>query len=138
MKPKITKSEIETHSPNVWNKFIDSLMVNTGKNISKLELTHIQKVATLCFWYDAEMNSGGHSEWFDCYSDVKSQDLIKAIDEIGAKKCSENLIKAIKIGEDDDYMETDSIFYELEEDFNKKIEQFVYKNINEFFDVIID
>ena len=33
-------------------------------------LSPIQKKAVLCFWYDAEMQNGGHSGYLDCYPET--------------------------------------------------------------------
>ena len=89
-----------------WNRFIDEVCY---REITILSL--VQKMAVLCFWYDAEMNSGGHSGYFDCYPDTIPEELYYAIIEVGNKKIADNYKKALNFGEDDGYKETDNTYY---------------------------
>lgn len=91
-----------------WNRFIDEICMKEHSTLSS-----VQKAAVLSFWYDAEMNSGGHSGYFDCYPDTKPEDLIWALDEVGAKAYIENFKDAISSGASDDYIKTDEVFYSI-------------------------
>ena len=91
-----------------WNQFIDEICMKEHSSLSPC-----QKAAVLSFWYDSEMNSGGHSGYFDCYPGVKADDLIWALNEVGAKAYIENFKDAVTTGESDDYVKTDEVFYSI-------------------------
>ncbi len=91
-----------------WNRFIDEICMK-----ERSALSSCQKAAVHSFWYDSEMNSGGHSGYFDCYPGVKADDLIWALNEVGAKAYIENFKEATSTGESDDFMKTDEAFYSI-------------------------
>ena len=111
-----------------WNKFISEIC---SKELN--ELSEIQKNAVLCFWYDAEMESGGHSGYFDCYSDVIPEDLINAIKIIGTKEIADNFLDALRNGETDDYEEVDMKYYNFSPDLAFYLEEYVENNNGEIF-----
>lgn len=111
-----------------WNLFIDDIC---NRNIN--ELNNIQKTAVLCFWYDAEMNSGGHSGYFDCYSMIDSEELYKALSEVGSKEIADNYKKALKEGKIDDYEETDYSYYEFNPSLQFFLEEYVEQNKDKIF-----
>jgi len=106
---KNTHSEISSISPEaiIWNKFVETVCYKDIAN-----LTTIQRTVVLVFWYDAEMGSGGHSGYFDCYAETNLQELIKALEDIKAPFFAKNLEKTILDGKKDDYQENDRIFYQ--------------------------
>lgn len=106
-----------------WNQFIDEVCYMEDD-----ELTEIQRKAALCFWYDSEMNSGGHCGYFDCYPDTDPKELISAIEEIAYKEIADNYVKALNDGEDDDWEETDAIFYQFEPSLCDCLQEYVEKN----------
>ena len=111
-----------------WNKFIEEICY---RDINKL--SEIQKKAVLCFWYDTEMNNGGHSGYFYCYPETKSQELVSAIIEVSYKEIADNYLKAISEGINDDYEETDSNYYNFEPSLCDCLQDFIEKNKYEIF-----
>ena len=89
-----------------WNRFVQVICQKEEKDLSP-----IQKKAFLCFWYDAEMNSGGHCGYFDACPEAEPQELIDALTEIGGKEIADNFQKALEEGEEDDWTETDGAYY---------------------------
>lgn len=114
-----------------WNTFID---VICSKELS--ELTPMQKEAVLCFWYDAEMNSGGHSGYFDCYPDTDPEELASALTKIAGKRFADNYLKALQEAADDDngFEDTDDAFYSFEPSLTNHLEEFVEFHKHEIFD----
>lgn len=106
-----------------WNQFIDEVCY-----IEEDELSEIQRKAVLCFWYDAEMGSGGHSGYFDCYPDTEPKELIEALKEIGNKEIADNYKKAVDEGENDDWEETDTAFYKFEPSLCDYLQEYVERN----------
>jgi len=133
MKIKIKRSQIEKEPYIIWNKFGEFSLNILEKNYI---LNQIQKNAVLCYWYQTEMNSAGHSGYFDVFKDVNKDDLITSMKAIGSKKCAENFLEAIEKGLEDDYIKTDMFFYEKNLEFGHLLEEYVKNNISEFFDII--
>lgn len=86
-----------------WNRFIREVCFREPDTLSQ-----IQKNAVLCFWYDAEMNSGGLSGYFEVYPDTVPQELIDAILAVGTEEMADNYRQALIDGENDDYEQADS------------------------------
>ena len=112
-----------------WNKFIFEVC---NREILSLSIT--QRSAVLAFWYDAEMNSGGHCGYFDCYSDIHPDDLVNALDAINASAFAENFIEAIKWGIEDDYEKTDNTFYQLMPSLSDLLMEYVELHKDDIFD----
>lgn len=139
----LSKKEDKPSELSVWNKFIYEVC---DKDLN--ELSGIQKAA-LCFRYDAEMQSGGYSSFFDCCPDIAPEELIAAINLIGNKKIADNFRKALKEKAlydtkeeaDDDYDDTDddgyetvdNEYYEFEPPLDKLLMKFVEKNKDDIF-----
>ncbi len=60
-----------------WDRFISDVCM---RDVSAL--SDIQKKAVLCFWYDAEMGSGGFSGYLDVYPETDLKELESALREI--------------------------------------------------------
>jgi hypothetical protein len=116
-----------------WNQFINDICFKTTSFEDILRLNEIQKTAVLCFWYDSEMNSGGHSGYFDVYSDVDLKELYNSLIAIGAKKFAKNLQVAIKKGIKDDYKKTDNLFYNFHPSLGDILEEYVENNKDHIF-----
>ena len=65
----------------LWNKFIEQICT---QDLEKLN--EEQKNAVLCFYYDREMNIGGHVCYFDQYEKIPKKDLLKALEEVSNQK----------------------------------------------------
>lgn len=107
-----------------WNRFIDEVCY---KDIS--ELSDIQKKAVLCFWYDAEMGSGGHSGYFDNCPEDDPDEVYEALLEIGNKEIADNYRKALTAeAEEDNYIETDNAFYNFSPELAHLLQEYVENN----------
>ena len=83
----------------------------------------IIRKAVLCFRYDAEMNSGGHSGYFSCYPDTDPEELYTALAEIGGTEIADNYKKALTA--DDEYIETDDTFYSFTPSLTERVMEYV-------------
>ena len=111
-----------------WNRFIDEVCY-----IDKTKLNDTQKNAVLCFWYYAEMNSGGHCGYFDCYPDTVPSELEKALEIVSNTQYAQNYMEAVNHGEEDEYIKTDDIFYSLSPSLDKYLENYIEENKEEIF-----
>lgn len=86
-----------TEKDTIWNRFIDEICDRDVATLSP-----VQKKAVLCFWYDTEMQNGGHSGYLDCYPETNPEELEDAILTVGNKELADNYRRAINDGEEDD------------------------------------
>lgn len=112
-----------------WNKFIEEVC-----NRELAALSEVQNKAVLCFWYDAEMNSGGYSGYMDCYPDTNPEELAEAILSIGYKEIADNYRKAVIEGKNDDWVETDYAYYEFSPSLWDCLQEYVERNKAVIFD----
>lgn len=112
-----------------WNTFISDVCFRDESTLSD-----IQRIAVLCFWYDAEMNNGGFSGYSDVYPDTDLKELEDALREIANDDFADNLRKAINEGEDDGWQEIDMAFYRFEPSLTALLEEFVEANKDVIFD----
>ncbi|MCI8538907.1 MAG: DMP19 family protein [Oscillospiraceae bacterium] len=106
-----------------WNQFTNDIC---RRDISTL--SEPQKNAVLCFWYDTEMNSGGHSGYFDCYPEIDPQELTAALLTAGYQAIADNFQKALTEGEGDDWAETDDAYYSFAPSLFQCLEDYVERN----------
>ena len=111
-----------------WNRFIEEVCNKDLDSLSK-----IQKKAVLCFWYDAEVNSGGHSGYFECYSKTNPQELIEAITEVSYKAIADNFEKALSDKSDENLEEVDTTFYGFSPELCDCLMEYVEKHKDEIF-----
>ena len=118
-----------TEKDKRWNHFIQDICSKAPASLSK-----VQKTAVLCFWYDAEMNSGGHSGYFDCYPETIPQELMAALATVGYQKIADNYQKALTCGEADDWAETDAAYYDFSPSLCDCLRAYVEANQAQIFD----
>ncbi len=112
-----------------WNKFIEEIC-----SCDLDTLSEIQRKAVLCFWYDAEMNSGGYCGYMDCYPETNPKELYNAILTIGNKKIADNYRKALtKKAEKDEWLKTDDEYYGFNPSLCNYLEEYVEKNKDAIF-----
>ena len=111
----------------IWNRFIDEVCYQELDNLNE-----IQRKAVIAFWYDAEMGSGGHGGYFDCYKDTDEEELYNILKEIGNEEIANNYKRAIKEREMNNLsLEVDLIYYRFNPSFDKCLQEYVKKNIDE-------
>ena len=113
----------------LWNKFIEEICT---KDLDKLN--EIQKNAALCFYYDREMNIGGHVCYFDQYQKVNNKDLIKALEKVSNRKFVTNFEEAIEKGKEDNYEKTDAIYLRQSPCLTEYLEQYIITNKEKVFE----
>ncbi len=114
-----------------WNRFIEEICDRDVDTLSEM-----QKNAVLCFWYDAEMNSGGHSGYFDCYPDTIPQELIDAIIAVSYKEIADNYQKALNDGQNDDWIETDNAYYDFSPSLCDCLKEYIERHKDVIFECL--
>lgn len=112
-----------------WNYFIEYICNRDMKTLNRF-----QKDAVLCFWYDTEVNSGGHSGYFDYYPETNTEELYQAIIKIANQEIANNYKKAVNDGELDDYIEVDDAYYEFVPSLCDFLEKYIEQYKDEIFE----
>mgnify|MGYP001263600490 CR=1 FL=1 len=89
IKRKLSKKIIAEKDFQLWNSFIDLLAME-----SEDDLTEIQKHAQRAFWYESEIQNGGHLQYFENFRMKDYSDIINSLKFIGANNHSIVLTKA--------------------------------------------
>ncbi len=117
-----------TEKNTIWNRFIQEV---TNRNFETLST--IQKNAVLCFHYDTEMNSGGHSCFFENYPETPVKDLISALTAVSRKEIADNFHDALVSCHCDDYKETDTVFYNFSPSLSDCLREYIERNKDNIF-----
>jgi hypothetical protein len=146
---KLSNKLIQKEKYQLWNSFIDLLSMESENN-----LTDIQKNAQRAFWYESEVQNGGHLQYFE---NVKFDDystIVQSIKEIGATEHANILEKALIIYfskerqqiEDienyideeleGEYINLDMEYGSIEPNMNYYLEKYLEKYKNEFIEII--
>ena len=104
----------------LWNHFISLATMN---HLSSL--TQEQQTAVIVFWYDAEVNNGGHLAYFENHPHIPSDNLIHALQEVGADSFVENFQNAVAHGPYDDYITVDQAFDNISPSLTVILRQYV-------------
>ncbi|KRE45357.1 DMP19 family protein [Paenibacillus sp. Soil522] len=90
MKLRTISKKLLVESPyEEWNAFIDLIAMEEYE-----DLNQIQRVAHLCFWYDSEVQNGGHIQYFENKGTERVYETIKALKSLGASKQADILGEA--------------------------------------------
>jgi len=76
----------------VWNAFVDLLATEEHE-----VLTPLQRDAQLAFWYDAEVQNGGHLQYFVNSAGQHADDAVRALGRLGAGAHAEVLGRATSV-----------------------------------------
>lgn len=110
------------------NRFIDEVCMGDGN-----DLTPAQRNAFLCFWYDAEVNNGGHGLYFDCHPEVSPDELADALRAVAPPAIAENFLSAVSGGDQDDYAEADHTYFDFSPSLIDCLQAYVEQRRAEIF-----
>lgn len=87
IKRVLRRDDVERRPELAWNAFVDILAQEDSEDLSP-----IQRVAHLAFWYDAEVQNGGHGQYFDTMGLAKARETVDALELIGLR-CQANALR---------------------------------------------
>src|SRR5262245_40778434 len=89
---RVVSSEAAQRDPNlVWNEFIHLLAFS---ELDQLDAS--QRPAHLAFWYDSEVQNGGHLQYFENRPAELVPETIRALLQIGASQQADLLKSALE------------------------------------------
>lgn len=113
-----------------WNQFVDDVCMRNPDTLSDL-----QRKAVICFWYDAEMQNGGHCQYFDSSVHASSEETEAALRLIGTEEIADNFRKAVTEGAEDDWTQTDRAYYAFSPELSDYLADFVEANKDSILNV---
>src|SRR5262245_53860629 len=90
MKRSIDRASAQAEPHQVWNAFVDLLAME-----DPADLTPEQRVAQLVFWYDSEVQNGGHGQFFDNRGLEQLGGTVEALKTLGLKAHAQLLSRAL-------------------------------------------
>lgn len=76
---KLTKQEVAGADYLVWNAYIDLLAMESLRDLSP-----VQRAAALVFWYESEVQNGGHLQYFENRGADEIPAALEALTTLGA------------------------------------------------------
>jgi len=151
MRRRASRQSITSSPHELWNAYVDLLAMSEYEDLSA-----DQRPAHLVFWYDAEVNNGGHLQYFENKGTIRLDETIDSLGKLGAYKHQEVLTKAQKLllskkrkpietveafvgralgGE---YDELNNAFYEIKPDLIELLERHLDANTELFVEIVED
>jgi len=86
----LTQREVDVEPFRVWNAYVNLLAME-----SYLDLAPVQRPAHLVFWYEHEVQNGGHMQFFENRSAQHLPETVEALGLLGASCQQQVLTDAI-------------------------------------------
>ena len=87
----VSRTEFAKFKGVRWNAMNDICALSRTE-----DLTPVQRVAHLAYWYMSEVYNGGHYQYFINKSSYDHGEVIRALEEIGASEHAASLAAALK------------------------------------------
>jgi hypothetical protein len=145
----LQKKQSEKEPYLIWNKFID-LIANEDES----DLTDKQRTAQQVFWYDSEIQNGGHMQYFENHPKSDYTEVIESLKKVGAIKHANilemssivflgnrrepinSIPEYVEIAKRGEYDEYDSMYFKVKPDINCYLEKYLEDNLSEFINFI--
>lgn len=85
---KLSRATLEQKPYEAWNAFINLLAKEKYE-----DLDEVQRIAHLCFWYDSEVQNGGHLQYFENRGTVFLDETLASLAVLGAE-CQRRILGA--------------------------------------------
>lgn len=142
---ELTTEQVEKEPWTEWNSYVDLLAMEDYD-----DLTRIQQIASSLFWYDSEVQNGGHLQYFLNQGLENVKATLDALETLENKDYHEILKKALSkyqsldltgIEDVEDYIEEaledhfgelDEKYHSIEPTIQSILEEYLEKNRDEF------
>lgn len=142
---ELTNDQLTKEPWMVWNSFVDLLAMEKYEDLSP-----VQQIASSIFWYDSEIQNGGHLQYFLNQGSDHVKKTLNALKSLGNIEFHELLKNALSkydsldlTGVDDieDYIEEaledhfgeiDEEYHSIEPTIHSILEKYLERNRNEF------
>jgi hypothetical protein len=127
----------------IWNAFIDLIAAENYDDLSPL-----QRKAHLAFWYDSEVQNGGHGQYFENQGRQRLRETVAALHDLGLscqarvlERAADRLAAADSQGEWNDILpdgfveELDDAFHACRPDVTTALGQHLRVNESQYVDI---
>jgi hypothetical protein len=87
---QVSRRDLKQRPYLLWNAYVDLLAMG-----EYVDLTPRQRIAHLAFWYDSEVQNGGHLQFFENRGGRHLENTLDALRELGAEGQRQVLSDAI-------------------------------------------
>ena len=145
MRRRLSQQLVAREPHERWNAFIDLISMEEEK-----DLTPIQRTAHLAFWYESEVENGGHLQYFLNSAGGRAEAAIPALRALGAAAQADLLEAALKEWSaaerpDEEDEEVDETLGDLDERFSacepsitELLERYLDQHEAEFIEFVAD
>jgi hypothetical protein len=145
---RVKKLDLEKQSHLGWNAFIDLIAIENFQ-----DLTDIQKIAHLIFWYDAEVNNGGHLQYFLNSAGLRVFETLDALSQVELECQKAILTEALEVAQsvpistihtvddyiaeatDDKFGRLDHRYYAHQAEVDKFLEEYLRMHFEDFIEL---
>jgi hypothetical protein len=150
MTPRVlAKQQVEAEPYSVWNAFVDFIARGPYS-----ELTQEQRIAYLAFWYESEVNNGGHLQFFQNGGTEYLTETVRALGVLGVVDQQRLLLQAMELllsrprrrarsveeysGEamKGEFGSLDSAFYHAQPSITEKLQEYLDQNQSSFVVIV--
>ncbi len=85
----LARRQVAAEPFRVWNAFVDLLAMEKYD-----DLTPVQRAAHCVFWYEHEVQNGGHFQYFENRGTAQIEEVITALQRLGARCQADVLSRA--------------------------------------------
>lgn len=116
MKRTVEREQLQRDPYLVWNAFIDLLAMEEYD-----DLTAVQRKAHLVFWYDSEVQNGGHGQYFDNRGVNRLAETVAALRDLGLPCHAQVLSRAAAAEPGSEWVDAlhDGFIDELDAEFHR-------------------
>jgi hypothetical protein len=86
---KLAKRDVEAEPFRVWNEYVGLLAMEDYRNLDL-----VQRPAHLVFWYENEVQNGGHLQYFENRGTAQLAETIEALGLLGAV-CQQRILQSV-------------------------------------------
>ncbi len=79
LRRRVSEQQLKQEPHVIWNEYVELLATSSYDSLSE-----IQRIAYLAFWYDAEVQNGGHLQYFENQDTARLGETISALNKLGA------------------------------------------------------
>ena len=143
----LTKAEMEAFPEGaVWNAFVNLLAMSEAKDLSETQIP-----AFHAFWYESEVQNGGHLQYFLNRGADEATNAVRSLRTIAANQHADLLERALRSWQgferdrpstseeylmleatDGEFSEYDDSFYAIAPEMNHFLQMYLDKNTDHF------
>jgi hypothetical protein len=145
----LSKQAVDAKPYWLWNAFVDLLAMEDYKDLSP-----IQRAAQLVFWYESEVQNGGHLQFFENRGVDYLEETIQSLGLLGAGCQREVLVTATQlwlskhrppkqtveeyceVALDREFAELDKLFDQCDPPLQQRLEEYLSNHQSEFVAIV--